>query len=50
MGLKDENYLDTIHTGPIYSKKFEGEAAFEFTPTLLVNKFSWSYHKVALDL
>ena len=24
--------------------------AFEFTPTLLVNKFSWSYHKVALDL
>ena len=25
-------------------------AAFEFTPTLLVNKFSWSYHKVALDL
>ena len=26
------------------------ESAFEFTPTLLVNKFSWSYHKVALDL
>ena len=26
------------------------ESAFEFTLTLLVNKFSWSYHKVALDL
>ena len=26
------------------------QTAFEFTPTLLVNKFSWSYHKVALDL
>ena len=25
-------------------------SAFEFIPTLLVNKFSWSYHKVALDL
>ena len=25
-------------------------SAFEFTPTLLVNKFIWSYHKVALDL
>ena len=29
---------------------FKKETAFEFTPTLLVNKFSWSYHKVALDL
>ena len=24
-------------------------SAFEFTPTLLVNKKLWSYHKVALD-
>ena len=26
------------------------QTAFEFTPTLLVNKKLWSYHKVVLDL
>ena len=29
---------------------FKSHPAFEFTPTLLVNKKLWSYHKVVLDL
>ena len=33
-----------------WKQENEKGTAFEFTPTLLVNKFSWSYHKVALDL
>ena len=42
------NILPTFYRA--FLQEFKMKTAFEFTPTLLVNKFSWSYHKVALDL
>ena len=53
LSIKSNCFNKPLMKGPMLNKKYYISityTAIELSPTLLVNKVNWSYHKVALDL